>query len=165
MGASLMVQWLRLCTSTAGGQEFHPWLGELRSCMPCCEAKKKKNEGWMGVSKQWSSLTPLWGQFWVCLTDLQSMSIHMELQLPVAATFSSPLELSGMFLSGLMMLDISGMTSQIICTWKKKMSLDNFSHFSYFCICNTCVSISSWICKSTVSIRHHNFKTMYCILL
>jgi hypothetical protein len=40
----------------------------------------------------------------------------MELQLPMAATFSSSLELSGMFLFGMMLLDISRMISQIICT-------------------------------------------------
>ena len=34
-----MVQWLRLCTSTAGGTSE-----ELRSCMPHCRVKKKRKE-------------------------------------------------------------------------------------------------------------------------
>ena len=41
-GTSLVVQWLRLCTSNAGGRGLDPWLGNLD--LTCCTvwAKKKK---------------------------------------------------------------------------------------------------------------------------
>ena len=39
---SLVVQWLRLCLSTAGGHRFDPWLGKF--LMPCGAAKKKKKK-------------------------------------------------------------------------------------------------------------------------
>ena len=43
-GASLAVQWLRLCASTAEDVDLIPgW--ELRSHIPCGVAKKKKSDG------------------------------------------------------------------------------------------------------------------------
>ena len=42
-GSSLMVQWLRLNVSNAGGHRFDPWLGELRSHMPHSQKKRKEN--------------------------------------------------------------------------------------------------------------------------
>ena len=41
-GTSLAVQWLGLRVSTAGGAWVQPLVGELRSCMPCGAARKKK---------------------------------------------------------------------------------------------------------------------------
>ena len=50
-GASLAVQWLRLCASTAEDVDLIPgW--ELRSHIPCGVAKKKKVMGKEGVSKE-----------------------------------------------------------------------------------------------------------------
>ena len=42
-GTSLVVQWLRLCASTAGAQ-VRSLVGELRSHMPLCMAKGKKSK-------------------------------------------------------------------------------------------------------------------------
>ena len=41
LGTSLVVQWLGLQASTAGAQ-MPCLVGELRSCMPCCAAFKKR---------------------------------------------------------------------------------------------------------------------------
>ena len=42
-GTSLAVQWLRLCTSTAGAR-VHSLVRELRSCMPLTAKKKEEEE-------------------------------------------------------------------------------------------------------------------------
>ena len=50
-GTSLVVQWLRLRTSTAGGCMFDPWLG---NCDPTCREawqKKKKETGYLFSEK------------------------------------------------------------------------------------------------------------------
>ena len=41
-GASLTLQWLRLCASNAGGMDLIPGWKNLRSNMPCVTAKKKE---------------------------------------------------------------------------------------------------------------------------
>ena len=57
-GTSLVVQWLRLCTSIAGAAWFRSLVGELGSCMPRHAAREKK-KGWV---RQESRLTQAWGR-------------------------------------------------------------------------------------------------------
>ena len=63
-GTSLVVQWLRLCTSNAGGV-VPSLLRELRSHRPCGRGQKKKKEyssinfpGHRGVPKNTEPLKP-----------------------------------------------------------------------------------------------------------
>ena len=47
-GTSLVVQWLRLCISTVGGNGFDPLVGELRTHMPHSMIKKtNKKQKWI----------------------------------------------------------------------------------------------------------------------
>ena len=55
MGTSLAVQWLRLCTSTAGGADSS-LAGELRSHMPRGVTRKKKERKSYDLPKQFKNL-------------------------------------------------------------------------------------------------------------
>ena len=124
-----MVQWLRLCASTAGGTGSIPGRGtKIPHAVQRGQKKKKKKmrDGWELVDKYPSSLPLCGGNSEVCSTDSQRMSIRIEPQLPVVATYSSSWELSGMFLFGMILLDIFGMISQIsslhLNPWPKRSS-------------------------------------------